>query len=536
MAKSSRATPSQPAPKPNEPAPRRVAFGFLVFTVLMTGGAVMMLEMLGARIAGPVFGVSLYIWTALIAVTLVSLSLGYWLGGALSDRRPRPDVMYGIILIAGLCIAFLPWLDGPVMAASYRALGLKTGVLGSAFALFAAPLTLLGMVSPFAIKLGLADLKRVGKTAGTLYAISTVGSVGGTILTGYALIPILGVARTLFVITAAVLIPPVAWFAGARRWGVMTASALILLVSGSLAVARPGRTLPRDTLIVDCRDSPYGQIKVIDRESDRGMIRWLLLEGTAQTGVYLDSNEVVSNYVRVMQEFLRFHPPRGRKALVVGLGGGALLHPLRELGYDVDVVEIDPVVAEFAAKYFRADPELYHLVPEDGRAYVRRCDKQYDVILYDVFSGGGQPFHFFSREAFQETKRILAPDGVLGLNVISFPKGPRSTMPVALHHTIRTLFGDSRVFVAYPEDPKDDLNNVLMFFAPEEFTDPDPSSLALDDREEWDWLAERLIDYSPAEGLLITDDWNPVDRWTAAVNEVWRQRIFEDMGPEILTY
>jgi len=519
------------------PSGRRVSFGFLIFTVLLTGCGVIMLEMLGARIAGPVFGVSLYIWTALIAVTLISLSLGYWLGGVLSDRRPQADVMYGLILASGLVIAFLPWLNGPVLAGCYRALGLRLGLLAGAFALFAPPLTLLGMVSPFAIKLALADLERAGKTAGALYALSTVGSVAGAVLTGYFLIPVIGVSRTLLVVTAVILTPPAIWFALGRRWGALAGAGMVLFLGAVTAVARPGRApLTENVVVVDSRDSLYGQIKVIDRYSDRGSIRWLLLEGTSQTGVYLDSNELVSNYAIVMADFLRFHPPPGKRALLVGLGGGALLRPLSAAGFQVDVVEIDPLVAQVAAQYFGCKPEGYRLICEDGRAYIRRTDQRYDAILFDVFSGGGQPFHLFSREAFEETRRVLAPGGVVGVNVIAFPRGPRQAMAASLHRTLSSVFPHGRVFVSYPEDPAEDLNNILMFFSEAAFAEPDPASMSPKDAEEWDWLCRGRISYGPQEGVLVTDDWNPVDRWTAQVNEAWRERIFQDLGPEILTY
>jgi len=507
----------------------------LIFTAMLTGGSVMMLEMLGARIAGPIYGVSLYIWTALIAVTLVSLSLGYWFGGAISDKRPSADLMYMLILVAGLWIGFIPWLNAPVLVGCYELLGIRLGVLCGAFILFAPPLTLLGMVSPFAIKLALADLARTGKTAGALYAISTVGSVAGTVLTGYWLIPVIGISRTLLVITGVILTPPAIWFALSRRWTVLTGAAVVLFLGAATSIARPGiPPLGPNALIIDSRDSQYGQIKVVDRMDERGEIRWLLLEGTAQTGVYLDSNEVVSNYVSLMADFLKFHPPAGKKALLVGLGGGALLRPLSEDGYDVDVVEIDPLVARFASEYFGCKPEWYHLICEDGRAYLRQTRKRYDVIFFDVFSGGGQPFHLFSREAFEATRRVLAPGGLVGLNSIGFPEGPRSMLEKSLYCTASNVFPYRQTFVGYPSDAKDELNNILMFFSEQPFAEPDTEAMTPDEKDEWDWLSGCSITLDAESGKIITDDWNPVDRWTALVNEEWRRRIFEDMGSTVL--
>lgn len=532
---------------PSPPAAiRQVGLGYLLFTVLAVGCGVLMLEILGARIAGPVFGVSLYIWTALIAVTLCSLSAGYWLGGVFCDRLPSPDRMYGLILAAGIWIAFLPWLDGPVLSACYTAFGgawgIRLGALAAAFVLFAPPLTLLGMVSPFAIKLALASLEGAGRTAGGLYAVSTLGSVAGAILAGYALIPGIGVAGTLFVITCVVVAPAALWFLAVRRLGALAVGAMMLFLGAATAWTRPGlKPLPSDVTILENRDSPYGQVKVMDRGSWGRTIRWLLIEGTAQTGVYLDADgkpgeSIVSNYAIVIDDFVRLHPPAGRKALLLGLGGGALVQPLARTGYEVNVAEIDPVVVDFARRYFSCDPETARVHIEDARAFLRRTAEQFDLIVFDVFSGGSQPFHFFSREAFEEAAEKLAPGGLIALNAIAFPEGPHSMLAKSLYRTASQVFPHRAVYIGYPEDPLDDLNNILMFFSAEPFSQAPESDRDANAPQRVDYLEARKIEMDPEAGKLVTDDWNPVDRWSQAVNEAWRARVFESMGAEILTY
>lgn len=531
----SASVPSQAAPK------RSVPLGFLVFTILCTGSGIIMLEVLGARMAGPIFGVSLYIWTALIAVTLASLSVGYYLGGILADRRPSADMMYAIVLVSGVWIGFLPWLDGPVLVAAYEAFDgawrIRGGVLLGSTILFAPPLTLLGMVSPYAIKLALADLQHAGRTAGVLYAISTVGSVAGTILVGYWLIPGVGITNTLLIITALIVAPALLWFAMGRRWLAVVGSLIAFVVGASTALSSFGQPLPpMGTRVVEKRDSQYGQLKVFDMDRGDRPTRWLLLEGTAQTGIYKDSNELVSSYVTTMIDFLKVHPPKGRKALLVGLGGGALVKPLRDLGYELDVVEIDPQVAELAATYFGADRDSYNLITEDGRAFMRRTDNIYDVILMDVFSGGGQPFHLFSQESFQTVGDILSADGFVGLNAIAFADGENAIMPRSMVKTAGTVFAHRQTFVGDPGDPLNDIQNILMFFSKAPFNQIPAGELTPDARESLSRLQARVLHIDEQQGVLVTDDWNPVDRWTARVNEVWRERLFESMGPEVLAY
>ena len=522
------------------PAHRPLRFEWVAFTVAFTGTGILMLEVLGTRIAGPIFGVSLYIWTALISVTLISLSLGYWLGGLICDRYPKPDLMYGLIFVAGVLIAFIPAFDGPVMIRCYEAFDgvwrVRLGVLLASFILFAPPLTLLAMISPYAIKLALADLRKTGKTAGKLYAISTVGSVLGAILTGYVLIPGIGVSKTLLVITAVILTPPVIWFVAARRIATLVVGLAALAGGAAAAFGTAGPSLGPDITMLAKHDSRYGQIKVLDQKRDGFTVRWMLLEGSTQTGLILEHNVSYYKYAHVMAYFLRFHPPVGRRALLVGLGGGVQVRSLVDAGYEVDAVEIDPTVKDYAIKYFGLNPNECRIIEEDGRAYLRRTSKRYDVVFFDVASGGSQPFHFFSREAFQEAKRVLAPGGLFAINCVGYVSGERSVLAASVLRTASDVFRDSRVHLAEASLSVDLVNNLLMFFRDEPFTDPDPASLSSQDRLFWDRLAQGAVSLDVSRGQLITDDWNPMDRWTAANNEAFRDALFESIGAAVLAY
>lgn len=520
----------------SEPAEKRPSQRFLFLTVFMTGAGVIMLEVLGARIAGPYFGVGLYIWTALIAVTLVSLAAGYWLGGIYSDRYPRAGTMYGLIAGAGVAVALIPWLDDPVLVICYETMEIRMGLLCGAFVLFAPALTLLGMVAPFALKLALADLDRAGRTAGALYAVSTMGSVAGAILAGYVLIPCVGVRNTLLVIAAVLLTPPALWFVLARRWEALVCEGALGLFALALVLLEPKPELAADTKVIESRDGIYGEVKVVDRWRSDGWVRWLLIDGTSQTGVYRESNELVSRYTRVLTGFLRLHPPQGKEALVVGLGGGAMLRPLVEAGYTVDVVELDPLVVRTAEEYFDCKPLWRELIVQDARASIRTSDRSYDAVFLDVFSGGSQPFHLFSQEAFEEVNEILNPGGVVGLNTIGFPAGENSVMIKSLFHTASSVFPERQAFIGHPGASPDDLNNVLMFFSETPFTPFDPDVAGDEESVLSEWLDERSFEFDPTEGLLVTDDWNPVDVWSAAVNDSWRKGIFEDWGPAVLGY
>jgi len=191
-------------------------------------------------------------------------------------------------------------------------------------------------------------------------------------------------------------------------------------------------------------------------------------------------------------------------------------------------------VAELAAKYFGADPSTYGLITEDGRAYMRRSEKKYDVVLLDVFSGGGQPFHLFSQESFQDIKRILSPGGVVGINAIAFPEGEMAIMAQSLLKTGRSVFPEFQIFVGDPGEPMDEIQNILMFFSESGFAQTDAGTPAAKNAQSH--LTERPLKIDWEKGRIVTDDLNPVDRWTARVNEVWRERLFNTMGPKVLAY
>jgi len=521
--------------QPTAPKP-----AFLIFTVLCTGAGILMLEVLGARIAGPFFGVSLYIWTALISVTLAALTLGYWLGGILCDRRPDPDLLYGLILAAGLMIALIAGVDEAVLGFSYKAFSgvwrLRLGVLLGSLILFAPPLTLLGMVSPFVLKLALADLRQAGRTAGRLYAVSTVGSVAGSIATGYFLIPALGIAKTLFVITALILLPAVIWFAGARRFGRLAAAALLLIAAFFLPAARLGAQDNPNFKLVHLRDGLYGQIKVMDYRREKETERYLFLEGTYQSSTILGSGGTSSKYISVMDYFLHFYAPEGKKLLLVGLGGGSFVKPLLAAGYEVDVVEIDPAIIETAVDYFGLDTQSCRIITEDGRAYLRTTNERYDVILFDVAGGGSQPAHLVTREAFAETRAVLKSGGLVGLNLIGYPRGDKAVLTRSLFRTARSVFDEGRAYWVDAHDTAEEINNLVMFFTDTAFTEPDSAAFNKEEQVFWERLSPRRWPLDPGQGTIITDNHNPIDRWSVTVNEDWRLKLYDSRESTLFTY
>lgn len=166
---------------------------YLYLAISAGGASVLAIEILGTRIIGPYYGVNLFLWSALISVTLAALSLGYIIGGRWADRKPTFARFAGIFIAAGIWIILVPLIKGSVAAAA-RPLGHRAALLATSFVLFFPPLAMLGMVSPYALRLRARTIGEIGRSAGNLYAISTLASVAAALLTGFLFIPSFGVS------------------------------------------------------------------------------------------------------------------------------------------------------------------------------------------------------------------------------------------------------------------------------------------------------------------------------------------------------
>jgi MFS family permease len=239
----------------------------LEITVFTCGALVMIFEITGTRLLAPYIGTSTYVWTSLIGGILAALSLGYWLGGKLADRKPELKVLALIIFSAGGLIALTILLKDVVLSAIVRiALGLALKSVAAALVLFAPASVLLGFVTPFAVRLKMLSLKDSGKTVGRLYALSTVGSIFGTFLAGFFLIPFVGSTRTLYLI-AAVLVGLALLLAG-FTFKKINAAALLLFVGGG-GVSEAKIYDPDKVGNYHDIDTEYSRLRVYDTEAPR---------------------------------------------------------------------------------------------------------------------------------------------------------------------------------------------------------------------------------------------------------------------------
>jgi spermidine synthase len=484
----------------------------LLAVVAVSGAAVLALEILGTRVIGPVFGVSLYTWSALITVTLAGLAAGYALGGRVADRSHAPARLAAPLAGAGLWTLLVPLARAPLLAWA-EGLGLRTGTLVAATVLFLPPLLLLGMVSPIAVRERARALDEVGRAAGGLWAVSTVASVVAALAMGFVLVPRLGVTRLLVATGIALVLAAAAVARAAPRRGALAAVALLAL--GALAALPALRPMPhRAPGTVMVAESPYAEVEVRDV---RG-VRYLLIDGDIHTAVRVEDLQPTQPHLQAM-ELVTDVFPRGGAALVVGLGGGAAARALTRAGWRVDGVEIDPVVARVAVEHFRVRPGIdARIAVEDGRRFLRREAGPWDAILLDAYGSSSIPFHLCTREAFALARRRLRPGGVLVVNVQSV--GWRHPLVLALAATLRTSFAH---VVALPQaEPPDQFGNVVLMASERPLDIPDealgdPVGTLADDYEHSRVVRRRHAwhnRFEPAGGRVFTDDLNPADLWS----------------------
>ncbi len=499
--------------------------------VFLTGACVLVVEVLAVRVFSPYYGNTIFTVSSVITVILLALSVGYYAGGVAADRRPSRERFFGLILGSGIVLLVLHIVGTLTLPAISGALSIQVGPLVSAAMMFLLPAVLLGMVSPFAIKLqSLAEPQQgVGSVAGTIFFWSTLGSITGSLLAGFVLIPTVGVNRVIIAVGIVLVllgVVPLATLGLARRKAVASgAGSLVLAVVAAQFATAP--VVDADTIVYQS-DGLYQQITIYEGAYLGRPARFLLLDRSESGAMFLDSNDpvdLVYDYTKYYSLYKIF-TPRLRNALV--LGGGAYSIPkalLQELpDVVVDVAEIEPSFLELAKRYFGAadSPRLRNFV-EDGRRFLQDSDTQYDLIFGDVYySYFSVPPQFTTREFFTLAKSRLRSEGVFIANMIGDLSRRQPSLIMAEIRTFQTVFPNSYFFAVESAERTDQLQNItLVGYNSDRRVDVAAPPVTTHPQDLIRFLRYKTVDVARRFELssypVLTDDYSPVEYLTARV-------------------
>ena len=436
----------------------------LHYTIVFVSGAVLMaLEIAGSRVLAPHFGSSIFVWGSLISVVMAALSIGYYWGGWLSTREPSYAKLVLLLLVPGVAVFFLPFVYPSINEwIAARDFGIRMNPLIACSVLFLVPGVFMGTVSPYVIRLAATQLHTVGSTAGTLYAVSTCGSIFGTLVTAFYLIPVLGVSNIIhclgimLVCLSLVVVPLIRLqrLSPARALAAVSfAFSLINVVWAPIAWAKT--LLQKDTF--------YHRIRI--EEDDEA--RYMYFDRTLQSAMNLkDPTALRLIYSRYTSVGFTFRPD-AKKMLIIGLGGGSIPKKVQKEfpQMEIDAVEIDPEVIKMSKDFFNVkESSLLRLHAQDGRLFMARTPQQYDIILLDAYFTDAMPFHLTTKQFFELAQKKLTPNGIIVANLISAVTGPSGKIARAFVRTQRQVFPQTYVFAARRPDnvSLDTIQNVIV--------------------------------------------------------------------------
>ena len=526
------------------------------FAVFVSGAALLGVELAASRVLAPFFGGSLFVWGALISVVLLGLAVGYWAGGALADRLAARRLLTVTLGLAGLAVALVPVADQLALEAVVAwDPGPRANPLVAALLLFGAPSVLLAATTPIAVRLAARSLDHVAETAGRLFALSTVGSIAGTLATAFFLVPRLGTDQLLGIAAAALFLAGGVVALPGRSWrlvGAALALATGSVVAGFAVAPRAGDRLSATALqnwsplyrlrgygyldardpaatvnsgdleVVHAEDTAYHRLSVVEDD----VTRFLRFDNSLQSAMYIeDPFRTRFRYTDYFHLGLAYNP-RGRDVLFIGLGGGSspklMWRNFRRLR--LQVVEIDPVVVRVGYRWFHVprDPRLA-VATGDGRRFLAESGRRWDVIVIDAFFADAIPFHLVTLEFLELMRTRLAPGGVVVTNVIGALDGPGSKLFRSIYRTYRSAFPTVLVHPAIlpGDDRGDDAYRNVILVATDQAA-PLPSLVA----ERWRRIREHTIG-APGLGAalstrrdepvatgdvpLLTDNYAPTD-------------------------
>lgn len=478
----------------------------------LAGAAVMAVEIVSAQLVAAHYGQSLIVWSGVIGTTLAALAAGYLLGGRVADRWPTSRPLLIALAFAAMMTGSLPGVAAPLMS-SFAGAGLRAGAVLTSIVLLLPPLAAISFVLPVLVRTATREVGQVGRRTGNLNALWTLGGIAGTFVWSLGLLPAFGAHASCWAAALTLLAAILAALAREGKWHLapFPAAAAVLLYFIALAPVRPG-TLYRS-------EGVHGQLIVADREN----VRYLLVDGVAQTAIYTESGVSAFRYIHALG-YQCAELPEGSRALLLGLGGGTLANELAALGFRVTSVEIDPRMAEVGRAYFGLNDGC-EVIIDDARHYINRTRERFDVVVLDCFAGERAPAHVLSLEAFQRVRSLLTDRGMLLVNYVGFSQGERGRATRSIAETLRAAG-----FHVYANATGSDeqARNIILTARVQPGALPSTTRARACCKAMFETLAQNPVQLGP--GDILTDDRSPLDALNVEYHERLRQAAMRYLG------
>jgi spermidine synthase len=499
--------------KPIETDARFMPIGLILVNVFVAGLSIMAIEMSAFRLLAPSFGTTQLMITNVIGTIMIALSLGYWLGGRLGDRHPTPQGIYWLVTGSAVLTAAIPLISKPILiwadtAVASQHFGSFLSSLSAMVFIFMIPLGMLGMVSPYAIRISAKSKETVGASAGKVYSLATIGSILGTYLPTLIFIPWVGTRASILIFSAVMLLSGSIGLLSVRRGRIMIAAlwaAFGCLLYPGLGPVKGGT----DTLAEF--ESLYNYIQVVKKN---GTVLLYLNDGNGDHSVHDPGSELVGGYWDTFLALPAMSALTDEElnVLIIGLGGGTIANQLSyywRKKLHIDGVEIDGKIIEAADRFFALDRRFLDVHVDDGRRFLSSADGLYQVIILDAYKQPYIPFHLTTVEFFKKCRDHLKRGGVVGINVATFRENPEFLQMIA--ETLGAVFP----YVYVYEIPNNDgaFKNVVLVAASDPprlkglaqaFPNGPPDIL---------WLVEKKIKplVMRDKPRVMSDDWAPME-------------------------
>ncbi|HEX2944657.1 MAG TPA: fused MFS/spermidine synthase [Clostridia bacterium] len=508
---------------------------FIYITSFLCGMTVMGVELSATRLLAPYFGTSSIVYTVVIGLIMISMSIGNVLGGRSADKHNDLGRLFSLLWVAALWVAIIP-LAGKYIITLITVLMmyilpgnlLVSGSVISCLLVFSAPLLILGMVSPYLVKLGVRDMENSGRTTGEIYAASTIGSIIGTFIPTFLTIPYIGTMKSFLVFALALNLICLYYFITRKKGlvkGLITTvlTAILLIIPISNPFAFWTKVVLEDESLYNYLQVTENSDSVIFSTNVAFGVQSIYMKNKTLSGFYYDY--AITSPLMLKDSTVK----KPADILVLGMGTGTFAKECKYFFPEtrIDGVEIDQKIVDLSKKYFGLTDKDARVYVNDGRTFLSTPQAgKYDIILVDAYHDITIPFHMSTREFFSQVKEHLKPGGVIMIN-INMRSDKSSEVVDYLTQTLRSNMNKvykfdvpntTNVFV-YSSD-----NNELL-------SDYKSNTELLAQDDPLKNLAEAIVENSTEvtdTKYVFTDDLAPV--------EVLGQKVLNDIVSQELVY